>query len=182
MKKFSDYLLESKKTYSFRVKIAGDLPENFETDLKASLERFSLVSLGKGKRTPIQDVPLDFPELKNKEVTIYAAEVNYPTTPQVLTDYICDTCKCDRSMLRVRSTNEPTEEYQQHMTDNSSSDKVEERGQELVGAVRVSNFLKELAAEAKDRENKNLPKEPASTMPEPEAAVSPIGSNARKGK
>ena len=30
MKTFREYLAESKKTYPFKVRVAGDLPENFE--------------------------------------------------------------------------------------------------------------------------------------------------------
>jgi hypothetical protein len=30
MKEFKDYLAESKKYWNFKVKIAGELPENFE--------------------------------------------------------------------------------------------------------------------------------------------------------
>jgi hypothetical protein len=34
MKTFKEYLTESKKVYNFKIKVAGDLPEDFEKNLK----------------------------------------------------------------------------------------------------------------------------------------------------
>ena len=42
MTRFTEILQESKKTYSFLVRIAGDLPESFEATMKTSLELFHL--------------------------------------------------------------------------------------------------------------------------------------------
>ena len=39
MKTFKEYLAESKKLYSFKIKIAGDLPEGFKENLKDRLEQ-----------------------------------------------------------------------------------------------------------------------------------------------
>ena len=39
MKTLKDYLSESKKAYSFKIKVAGELPENFQDTLKKSLEK-----------------------------------------------------------------------------------------------------------------------------------------------
>jgi hypothetical protein len=45
MKSFNEYLTESKKTYEFKIKIAGDLDEEFKTKLKGAMERFSIVKM-----------------------------------------------------------------------------------------------------------------------------------------
>ena len=37
MKTFKEYLAESKKVYSFKVKVAGELPEKFQETLKTHL-------------------------------------------------------------------------------------------------------------------------------------------------
>ncbi len=91
MKSFTQYLTESKKTYAFKVKVAGDLAEDFNDKLKGALEKFAIVNMSKGKRTPIQDAPLDFPAMKNTNVTIYDLEITYPTTSEVLENYISQT-------------------------------------------------------------------------------------------
>ena len=53
MKNFKEYITESTKVYPFKVKIAGDIPENFEKNMKSALSKFSVESMSKGKRTPI---------------------------------------------------------------------------------------------------------------------------------
>ena len=113
MKTFKDYLTESKKTYQFKIGIAGDLPEDIEDKLETVLEKYSLVNLSSPKRTPISERPLDFPQLQNVEVTYYEVELNYPTTVQVLQEYIGYTCGIDKAYIIVRNPNEPQELYQQ---------------------------------------------------------------------
>ena len=61
---FKDYLTESVKKYTFRVKVANDLTTEQETKLKGLLDRFSVAEFTKSGKTPIQSLPLDFPKLK----------------------------------------------------------------------------------------------------------------------
>lgn len=184
MKSFAEYLTESKKTYEFKIKVAGDLAEDFASKLETAMEKFAIVKFGKGKRTPIQEVPLDFPSLKNTNVTVFDVEVSYPTTPQVLEAYVSQVCGVHAGEVVVRAANEPSEEYQKHMTEEPRQvvGEVEEDipgGQEMVGQKRISNFLKDLASVFK---TEGQPKGKADPMPEPGASISPIGSKAQKGK
>ena len=71
MKSFRQYLTESTKVYSFKIKVAGELPDQFQENLKASLDRCGVVKLDKLTTTPIQALPLDFPNKKNCEVTVF---------------------------------------------------------------------------------------------------------------
>jgi hypothetical protein len=190
MKSFKEYLVESKKTYAFKVKVAGDLVEDFDSKLKMAMEKFSVIKVSSGKRTPIRDVPLDFPDMKNTSVTVYDVEVNYPTTPDVLENYISQFSSMPLHCVKVRTGNEPSEQYQEAMkkepeNDEALLDQVDLGGdsaQDMVGEKRVSSFLKDLANEAKSRSNEGQPKEQANNMPEPGASVSPVGSKAQKGK
>lgn len=190
MKSFLEYLTESKKTYSFKIKVAGDLEEGFEERLKSAMEKYSVASMSKGKRTPIQEMPLDFPKLKNTHVTTFDLEVYYPTTTQVLEAYICQTCGCAGDRCRVYTANEVAEQHQEESNRKEAADKPligqcdppPSNHQDLVGDKKVSSFLKDLAAEAKSRAVEGQPKEKANPMPEPGAAISPIGSKAQKGK
>ena len=67
MKSFKQYLTESQKVYSFKVKIAGELPEKFQEGLKTRLDRCKVMTIEKITTTPIQKLPLDFPNMENKE-------------------------------------------------------------------------------------------------------------------
>jgi hypothetical protein len=45
MKPFKEYLAESKKVYNFKVKVAGELPESFQENLKTALDRCKFINL-----------------------------------------------------------------------------------------------------------------------------------------
>jgi hypothetical protein len=115
MKSFKEHLTESKKKYDFRIKIAGEMTTEQEETMKRALGRFTInnavVGLKKSK-TPIQSLPLDFPQVKNCEVNIYEIALDYPTTQFELTEYLSAELGVGKQHLVVRSPNEPTEEYQ----------------------------------------------------------------------
>jgi hypothetical protein len=115
MKNFKEYLTESKKQYDFRIKIAGEFTTEQEDTMKRLLGRFTVdntLSSVKRTKTPIQAVPLDFPQVKNCEVSIYEVTLDYPTTQYELTEYLSTELGVGKSHLVVRSPHEPTEEYQ----------------------------------------------------------------------
>ena len=198
MKTFVDYLTESKRVYNYKIKVAGDLKEDFEEKLKSALERFSISKMGKGKRTPIQEVPLDFPEAKYSHVTIFDVEINYPTTTQVLTDYIARICNCDENMIRVRAEGEPSEQYQKDMTDKEAAGEkpallnTDISKDDKQSPADLMSLIKELEKVKHQGEvykgvndqllAKDVPVEKTSDAVTDANVVSPIGSTARKGK
>ena len=117
MRSFKTLLNESKKTYEFKIGLAGEMPETFPDTLETALQKFDVISMSNGKKTPIQERPLDFPQLQNMEVTYFEAEVEYPTTSQVLQEYLGTCCGVEQSHLIVRNTNDPREEYQETKDD-----------------------------------------------------------------
>lgn len=160
MKSFTEHLTESKKTYQFIVRVAGELPEGFDSTLKTQLEKFSVVKIGTGKKTPIQEKPLDFPQLQNMEVHTYEVELNYPTTGHVLQEYLSQCCGVTKTHLNVRTPGEPIEQYQTEQANDdapyesklNTEDMGGESAQESVAGNRVMDLLKELETARKDRE------------------------------
>ena len=83
MKAFKEYLTESKKTYKFKVRVAGDLPENFADKLDRSLTKFEVISVSTGKKTPITEkiskeivtIPIH-PNLKKSEINRIVKTIN----------------------------------------------------------------------------------------------------------
>ena len=53
MKKFAEYLTESTKTYKFKIRIAGDLPEDCENKMETALNKYEVVGFSKGKTTAV---------------------------------------------------------------------------------------------------------------------------------
>lgn len=164
MKTFKDILTESKKTYKFIVRVAGELPEGFAGHLETNLKKFDLVSLSSGKRTPIQERPLDFPKLQNTEVHTFEAEVSYPTTPAVLQEYLIHNCVVAAENLIVRVPGEPLELVQATKEEGTyesllnTEDMGGESAQPNVGENRVMDLLKELEKARKERDSEVAPK------------------------
>jgi hypothetical protein len=112
MTDFKQYLAESTKEYDYRIKVAGDLSEDFAAVLETALKKYEVKSLSKGKKTPIQEVPLDFPNLKNQAVTIFELKTSYPASVFEMHSYISNIMRLQPNQLVVRKPGEPTEEYQ----------------------------------------------------------------------
>jgi hypothetical protein len=159
MRSFKDILTESKKTYSFKIGVAGPLPEGFVDNMETALKKYKVLNMTAGKKTPIQERPLDFPQLQNMEVTYYEAEVEYPTTSQVLQEYVGRCCGIDQAYVIVRNMNDPREEYQETKDDapyETMLDKEDmggESAQQDVGTNRVMDLLKELETARKENEH-----------------------------
>jgi hypothetical protein len=159
---FKKYLAEATKQYDFVIKVAGELDENFEDNLEVALNKFDVANLTAGKKTPIQNVPLDFPDLTNTEVTVYETTLNYPTTQFELRAYLADVLNTQQDYIRVRKPGEPYEEYQKQSEDttyeaklddpNYEYDNTEVNKDELVVTEKgKETFLQQLAKEQKER-------------------------------
>jgi hypothetical protein len=150
MKSFKDYLVENKKTYDFKIKVAGDLPEKFESTLKSALEKYSVENM-KASKTPIQKFPLDFPHLDTQEVHIYEVSLNYPVIPPVLTQYVSEATGVERARIVVRSPHDPIEEYQNVKDQKyvpkltSEMESADPNAQEMVGDKHRLSLLSTLS-------------------------------------
>jgi hypothetical protein len=158
MKTFNEFLTESTKTYKFKVRVAGELPEKFADNMKAILSRYEVLNVSAGKTTPISQKPMDFPSLQNMEVTHYEIEVKYPTTSQVLAQEL--SCCAEQGHLIVRGDEDPVDKQteQDAIEDNkayesllNTEDMGGESAQESVGDGHVMNLLKELETARKER-------------------------------
>lgn len=148
MKSLTDYMLENQKTYNFKVKLAGEITAEESSKLKTALEKFSVVKLSEGKRTPIQKVPLDFPDLQNINVTIFELEIRYPTIDKVLEEYISQTINWPLHCVRVCNDNTDftlDNAVNENLLNNSEGEPADSSSQELVGEKRSLNLIKELS-------------------------------------
>ena len=161
MSTFVEYLTESTKEYQFKIKVAGDLPEGFRTRLETALKKYDVKGCSNGKKTPIQETPLDFPGLKNTSVTIFDVTTNYPASVFEMRSYVADYMNIPASQIVVRKPGEPTEEYQEEMKAKPTSefkaklqdveykDAPKVKADEVYGDKAIQSLLKELL---KDRQ------------------------------
>jgi len=115
MSTFKHYLAESTDTYAYRIKVAGELDNDFANKLETAMQKFEVAKISAGKKTPIQEMPLDFPYIKNTEVSIFEVETNYPASVFELKDYLANALNLAKTHIVVKKPGEPTEEYQEQM-------------------------------------------------------------------
>jgi hypothetical protein len=194
MKPFTQYLTEAEKSYFFKISVAGELAEDFEDTLETMLQKYQLKNLSKGKRTPIQERPLDFPQLQNMEVTHFEVEVAYPTTTQVLQQYVED-CGClQPGYVRVvdphaqeiadgdqagEARTEDDGPYEALLNSEYVDPVKSDTAQQNVGGTKVMDLLAELEKARKERENdpmEGAPRGDSQDITTEENATSPIGS------
>lgn len=161
MKTFKEYLVENKKVYSFKIKLAGDVPEKFQEALKARLDSCKVMTLEKLTTTPIQKLPLDFPEKTNMKVTVFEVVCEYPITPPEIETHV-KAMGIDESCFRVRGSGEPTEVDQLLMDNEPTGDALLDEQDMDKGAGKIKHkdyfgddfnrgFLKDLSKTAKQR-------------------------------
>ncbi len=153
MKQFKDYLTESAKKYDFRIKVAGEISEQQEGTMEALLGKFQIEQFKKVGKTPIQQLPLDFPKIKCAEVNIYEVVLCYPSTQWELHEYLTSNLGITKDALVVRKPGEPLEEYQEAkedakkeplLTDSTYKECPNANFEEYYGDKYNSGFVKEL--------------------------------------
>jgi hypothetical protein len=156
MKSFREYLAESVRTYPFVIKVAGELPEGFADSLESHLGKFGIAKMSNPKKSPITKKPLDFPTLENLETHTVELELQYPTTTQVLQEYLAHACSVPASHIKVltpmqelEGEDTTEEEYQALLTTEEMGGSLdnEKQAQDTVGQKRMFQLLDELTKE-----------------------------------
>jgi hypothetical protein len=164
MTDFTQYLAESTKEYNYKIKVAGDLSEDFGSKLETVLKKYEVKTLSKGKKTPIQEMPLDFPTIKNQAVTIFELTTMYPASVFEMRALVADSMRLHPDQIVVRKPGEPTEEYQEEMKakaekksefksmlqDVEYKDAPKVKADEIYGDKANQSLLKELLKARKD--------------------------------
>ena len=87
------------KTYSYRVKIAGECNEDITDIMESSLQKYEVVNITPWKRTPIEQNPAAFVKYKNarftSEVCDADIELKYPVREKILEVYLAAAMNID---------------------------------------------------------------------------------------
>ncbi len=161
MSEFARYLSESIKEYVYKIKVAGHLDKDFANQLETACQKFEVKKLSAGKKTPIQEMPLDFPALKNIQVTIYELTTMYPVSAHELKEYLAYYLNLPKNQLVVKKPGEPSEEYQDEMKNKPSEfksklqdieygDAPKVKADEIYGDKANASLLKELLKARKE--------------------------------
>jgi hypothetical protein len=196
MKSYKEYLTESKQTYDFKIKIAGDCPKDCSMLIKRALSKFQVENCSSGKSTPIQETQSDFPEQKNIGVTVFDVSTHYPATSIEVSTLVAEHCNMSQGSVKVRNLKEQEEEELNNANAEATGESLlakeeleEVDGQKLVGDKHNMSLLKELTKNKKELEQykgvndkllaKKAPTEKAGKAEKTPASKSVLGS---KGK
>ena len=162
MSTFTQYLTESVKQYDYKIKVAGELDKGFADKLETALGKFDVAKLSAGKSYPIQETPLDFPQFKNTNVTIFDAVTNYPASVFEMTEYLANYLNLAKNQIVVRKPGEPTEQYQADakvkneyasvLQDVEYKDAPKTKADEVYGDKANASLLKELLKDRKEKQ------------------------------
>jgi len=107
-KSFVSYVAETKTEYKYVLKFAvHDMSNQMVDMLEASLKKYELVTASAFRQTPIQENPLDFPNVKNTPVFICNITMGYPASLDFLRTYVCNSMGISPELLAVYSENDP---------------------------------------------------------------------------
>lgn len=151
-KSLKEYLQESKQTYEFKIKIAGEACDSASNKIKGALDRFKVESISEGKSTPIQEAQVDFPDHSNIGVTIFDVTVAYPATSHQIRDMVAEALCITHSCVKVRNLKEQQEDEinTQYCPNHPSGEALlgkdyeKTNHQSLVGEEQKMALLKEL--------------------------------------
>lgn len=100
MRSLHEFLTESKKSYSYRVKYAGDFDQHKQDIMKEVFAKFKPESIGEIKKSPIMKSPYDFPNLENEEVSSYDVVLEYPASVDQIMQ-LAASKGCDVNRLKI---------------------------------------------------------------------------------
>lgn len=164
-KSFRSYVAENKKDYKYTLKFAINDVDNSQIDvLEACLSKYELKEASAFRKTPIQESPLDFPNVKNMPVHICNITLGYPASLDFLRTYICNNLGIPQSQVAVYSENDPRQietdlflerssaEFREGYKTNLGSDYEETGDKDMYGEKYNVSFLKELNKVRQERE------------------------------
>lgn len=166
MNNFSDYYNLNKKDYEYKMKIAYcDFSEDDQKTIESALQKYDLKGNITYKKTPLQENPMDFPNINNVEVHIADFTVLYPASPEALRGYLSDATGINSALIAIyrkgdprlqdqedylfRKSSEFTDDYEPAL----GSDYSDEDNSAMYGDKYNVEFLKTLQDQRNERKN-----------------------------
>lgn len=181
MKPLTLYLQEMNRVFEFCIKIAGcDIDQAAQAKIKSALEAYSVESVGKVKRLPIQE-HVDFPGQGPCECHLVEVTVRYPVVSDQVAQVVAEKLGLSRKQVIARTKGEEDIRTTIVMPKKASDGSVlnnpdleaAEGGQELVGQSRKDSMLKDLTTRKYDFAAQL---ESSKSVDIPMGTTSPVGS------
>lgn len=170
MKSFRHFLMESVRTYRYKVKIAGQPDKNWVELFGLNLQKFDPVKIGEPKSTPIQKEPYGFPGLTNQPITIIDVEFRYPCT-EPMVKQLARLLNYDENLVRLiqadydDSVNSEVQQYENQMSHSPVLDheELEDAGKQA-SKDYADQYMSKIAKEA-EKDKMDIPYAAPKTKP-----------------
>lgn len=154
MKSFTAYLTESHKTYDFRLRIAGELPDDLQAKIKSVLEAYQVDKISTVKRLPIQETP-EFPNMGPVEINMFDVSLHYPCNDEQVRTLVAERAGINQACIKVTPANSPYEAVRAGLEQSNRGKEgqsvleqptmeTETPEKTLVGDARIPELIKEL--------------------------------------
>lgn len=171
-KHFAHYVLENKTDYKYTLKFAvPEMTDPMIDCIESALKKYELKTASAFKKTPIQESPLDFPNIKNMPVFITDIVMGYPASLDFLRVHVGNAVGVSTAQIAVYSENDPrqieTDLFLERKSDSFKADyvavldpenpayggdaMVAEKDSDKFGAGYNTPFLQELEKVRKER-------------------------------
>ena len=165
MKTYKEYLTESNREYTFRIKLINEIDNESVDRIERHLGKYDVKSVQAPKRLMLQSAPYDFPQARGHEVHVIEFVTERPASAYQIQTEIQNLLGLSDGAMKVRSDMEPLEQQEQAETndkeqassiledgDYSEAEKI--NGEDFYGDKYNSKFVKELLAMRKTGEDK----------------------------
>lgn len=106
---FQKYILDSERTYHYRLRTVSELGDNEMDRIERVLMKHCPVDISRPRKTMLQKNPLDFTNVDAAEVYIVDFELGIPASPFMLHTEMCRSLGINGDWMIVRGYNDPNE-------------------------------------------------------------------------
>lgn len=154
MKSFTEYLMESKKTWQFKIKTVHELTDEQCDRIEKHLMKYDSNGLGAAKKTILQSAPKDFPQHRGYEVFTYEFETNLSAVSVQIQNELRSMLGLTENIFKIRGEHEPdhNDEAEAEVDQDETADIDSE---DFHGEKHVDGFIKDLLDLRKEKEKGN---------------------------
>lgn len=128
------YLKDADRVYKYRLKFACDeLDDNTMDQLETGLNKYELQNCSTPKVTPIQEHPIDFPNIKNTRVCIVDCELRYPASHDLLRNIAAESTGVNIGAIAVYGEFDPRDQATEDALRMQEQSEGEDAGEALLG-------------------------------------------------
>jgi hypothetical protein len=186
MKSLKQFIVESQKTYEFKVKLACDSDDLDMDRVEQAVASFEPVEITKPKSLPYQK-SAEFPNAPATQIQLITVVTKYPSTPEQIRTLIANRCNFHESNIIVRTAAQELEFENQQTVDPSESaqeavltqDYEDSDHQDVVGQQAVDRVMRDHKSREYDFAGDKTAR--AKTLnDEPAGKMSAVGSHQNK--